>query len=147
MSIWHELARMRSEQSSRCLGAPAPVRHRTQIRAGHLHARLAIVHASCSSPAGQQDGQPLGAVKKPAENPFRPAPAQDVSVNALIQRAANRKATLSEAAARSVPGETSGQGHKNSFKCSKCHRVRARAGSQPDSSAWLRCSLTRRAVH
>lgn len=52
-------------------------------------------------------------------------------MSVILQRAANRQGGLAAAAAaRSAAAEGDGpQLHKNSFKCSKCHRVRFRLHS------------------
>ena len=51
---------------------------------------------------------------------------QEEAVSVILQRAANRQGGLAAAAAtRNATAEGNGQPqlHKNSFKCSKCHRV------------------------
>ena len=65
-------------------------------------------------------------------------------MNAILQRAANRQGGLAAAAAaRNAPGETStpqnNDYHKNSFKCSKCHRVRAGSVLPPGAVSCGRC--------
>lgn len=63
-------------------------------------------------------------------------------MNAILQRAANRQGGLAAAAAaRNAPGETStpqnNDYHKNSFKCSKCHRVRWLCSFSTSRFLWL----------
>lgn len=58
--------------------------------------------------------------------------SQEATTNAILARAANRQGGLAAAAAtRNEKGEASAapssDHHKNSFKCSKCHRVCALA--------------------
>lgn len=55
---------------------------------------------------------------------------QEATVNAILQRAANRQGGLAAAAAaRNAAADAAtpqnNDYHKNSFKCSKCHRVGA----------------------